>query len=1387
MDMKKNILKILSVSVIGFLWSNNAEAYLPLAGKSAQGHKSSNSFKSQAANCAPSTGLKYLNYNNVNAIIETGGSMWQNRSQQKPGYEIPVGSNEFVIYSGGLWIGGTDVNNQLKIAAIRYRTDGNDYWTGPLSTIPGTGNIAIGTRDYGPAEIDPQTCLDYDQFYITERKDIEQFNAYWLCTQDPNCNIADKFDGYQIPSSILNWPAHGDIGLYQDFYLAPFYDRDGDGVYNPSGAGDYPWYDLGGNNDCRTNRKVSLFGDYNMWWVFNDRGNIHTETHGESVGMEIHAQAFAFATNDEVNNMTFYNYEMINRSTQELTDTYFGVYTDTDIGCAGDDYVGCDVKRGLAYAYNGNIVDQPGSSGIGCNLPISGFPPAVGIDYFEGPYQDNDGLDNPLTSNINLAISDKGIPYKGLGIGYGDGVIDNERFGMRKFMYYNNVAAPCCQDPSLAISHYNYMKAKWLDGTHLTYGGTGHGGTLNADYAFPGNSDPYGWGTSGAVQADWSEAGENNPPGDRRILQSAGPFTLEPGALNNITIGVVYGKASSGDPFESVKIVKKADDKAQALFDNCFKILNGPDAPDVTLQELDREIILYLSNDPNVSNNAYEQYQEVDPIISALGDSLDDKYRFQGYQIFQVIDNTVSVSELYDIDRARLVAQVDIKDGVGKIVNYEIDDAIGAGVPQLMVDGSDEGIQHSFRLTEDAFAQGDPRLVNHKTYYYIAIAYGYNNYSDYPNDPFGQQKPYKAGRKAAAGSIQRYSAVPHIPVPESGGTYQNSVYGDGPKITKIEGYGSGLNELELTAESEADIVANYYPTSVTYEGAKGPVNIKVIDPLNVKGGDYTMAFTPGGNGSLDSATWYITNGTDTVYSDVTIAQENEQLIPEWGISVTLKQYVYTKYKTTNAKITEPLSSSINFADSSTRWLTGLSDVDANSDQNWIRSGTANESVDATTYPNFCDDPAFYNDEVGWDDDQKYEKLVDGTWAPALLVAAGDCHNAPINKSIASNIIKQTNFGDLSDVPSVDIVITADRSKWTRAMVLETQDNPSLSWDGSTKKLDPKLMQSVDKYGNPAAVGSGSSTNPEAANYISEVGMGWFPGYAIDVSTGERLNIAYGEDSWLGNEGGKDMLFNPSGNTYTTFGDPLFGGKHYVYVFRNQAADPKYMPTYQASMPAYDAGVYMRDNWINATSTTSLVIQRKIWSACKWIGVPMLSSFSNGLADPNDKMSYIECDVKIKLRVAKAYKPYSQNAYWVNDPSSFQYSQNDWNPLYSFNMDDIATVTDDQTMADSALALINVVPNPYYAYSSYEPTKLDKLVKITNLPDQCTINIYTVSGTLVRTFKKDSPITDVDWDLTNYKKVPIASGVYLIHVDVPGVGERVLKWFGVIRPPDFNNY
>ena len=127
-----------------------------------------------------------------------------------------------------------------------------------------------------------------------------------------------------------------------------------------------------------------------MWWVFNDKGNIHTNTGGDAIGMEIKAQAFAFATNDEINSMTFYNYELINRSTQLLTNTYFAVWADADIGCYADDFTGCDVQRGLGYQYNGVGIDG------GCQQAIGQNPPAIGIDFFEGPYQDNDGRDNIL-------------------------------------------------------------------------------------------------------------------------------------------------------------------------------------------------------------------------------------------------------------------------------------------------------------------------------------------------------------------------------------------------------------------------------------------------------------------------------------------------------------------------------------------------------------------------------------------------------------------------------------------------------------------------------------------------------------------------------------------------------------------------------------------------------------------------------------------------------------------------------------------------------------------------------------------------------------------------------------------------------------------------------
>ena len=80
--------------------------------------------ESRAAGCATSTGWIFLDYNNVKAIIETGGVLWTERSTTSAAYEVPK-SDDFngpkVIYAGSLWMGGTDVNLQLRIAAARFR------------------------------------------------------------------------------------------------------------------------------------------------------------------------------------------------------------------------------------------------------------------------------------------------------------------------------------------------------------------------------------------------------------------------------------------------------------------------------------------------------------------------------------------------------------------------------------------------------------------------------------------------------------------------------------------------------------------------------------------------------------------------------------------------------------------------------------------------------------------------------------------------------------------------------------------------------------------------------------------------------------------------------------------------------------------------------------------------------------------------------------------------------------------------------------------------------------------------------------------------------------------------------------------------------------------
>ena len=1313
----------------------------------------------KAAGCSPPTTTTYLELNNVRAMIHTAGNLWQIPGQNYAQYEVPKNSGVMALFTSALWLGGTDINNQLKLAALRYR-NGQDYWTGPLSQIY--------------AETSYETCNKYDKHFITTQDMVREFSAWYeagLADQsNGTATQTELFPNYQVPEIIKNWPAHGDVSLGQDYYLAPFFDFNSDGNYNYL-DGDYPWYDIKKNKQCSVDRTVSLYGDQNFWWVMNDKGNIHTETGADPIGMEIRAQAFAFASNDEVNNMTFYNYELINRGTQTLYNTYFGFFTDGALGDPYDDYTGCDVNRGLGYYYNGDNFDGDNSGYKGYGYS----PPAVGVDFFEGPFQDNDGIDNAYGIGDNEALN---------GIGYGDGVIDNERFGMRRFLYYSNTTngANINQtDPTSAADYYNYLRGFWKDGTKFVYGGSGHISDPQADpntpceFMFPGDTDPQGWGTNGVPQANWTEQTANNTPNDRRFVESAGPFILKPGAVNNITVGVVWARSTGGDPFTSVETLRRADDKAQALFENCFKVLDAPHAPILKIQELQNELILMLSN-PTNSNNYGENYVENDPFIVSNDPNADKSYRFQGYQIYQLKNNQIAVSDLRDPTKARLVAQCDIKDNVENIINFEFDEDLGFSVPIQMVAAQNEGIRHSFSVKTDLFAQGSTQLVNFKRYYYIAVAYAHNNFKTYiPDDPIaldGQKKRYILSRKAPMGEVTTVEAIPHISAPEAGGTLHFLEYGASPKITRIDGYGNGNRPIDFTSSTLSTILSQGFSDTPEYDFGKGPINIKVVDPLLLAPGYFECKFTdytaPTSGNSADTASWvvyrYDTKGgnlLDSVTSEMAIDGDNEQIIPGWGISVQIHQEKYyfpSGSGNISFKTTDMISSSIEYADSSKRWLAGVPDNDAYFPSNWIRSGdyspvsTIGDAgyeclPDGPTYLNPCN----YRDEVGADPDQVYESILEGTIAPHRLVGY-QADYMPLAYYGTFSGSSKTN-ASISFLPSVNIVMTNDTSLWTRCPVIELGRNTALNV-GACAPGAMRKSPSVDKNGNPDGTGTG---------------MGWFPGYAVDLESGARLYLAFGENSFLGAENGADMVWNPTNRVVSNVGTPLMGGMHPVYVFSyKQATINGYSSGFD--FPAYipvdgenDTNNALRSKWLEV-ETNSTQAKRELYGSLTWISYPIVAQGQNLMAS----------DVTIKLRINKEYKNYVATG------------ENNGRPMYSWSMEGNATLTNNTSALQETLNLINIVPNPYNAFSEYERNKLDNRIKITNLPEICTISIYNTQGKLIRRFKKESPITYQDWTLTNHQNIPVSSGIYLIHVEIPGVGERVLKAFIAMRMVDLEN-
>ena len=615
--------------------------------------------------------------------------------------------------------------------------------------------------------------------------------------------------------------------------------------------------------------------------------------------------------------------------------------------------------------------------------------------------------------------------------------------------------------------------------------------------------------------------------------------------------------------------------------------------------------------------------------------------------------------------------------------------------------------------------------------------------------PHSQLLPYLPGRN----NFKIYAAIPHIIDPTNDGTTVNSQWGQGVDVKRIEGRGDGGNNLQLTPEAVAEILnsSTSFLDTLPYSAGFDPVGFQITDPVALKEADFELSFVDTVTNTIGPTTrWFLhdlTNG-DTIWSERPLDRPYQQQIvltengqnTDYGFSIKLGTPVpvytlpagYDSLPRRSTYGVDASQSSIFFIDSLHQWLSFVANSGTKSVTNWIRSGTTafdpagNNPEDAGAF----DDNWYYTSGSGvpptyapgaWmfdDTNSVYANILGGTWAPYCLTPNYN-NKSPLTsmgktqppyvygpgfKWYAYNYAATQGAAPpqntLDQLYSVDVVITPDKTKWSHCIVLETGEDESIN-EGNA--LRPRASTNINLANKGAFKGqirmaysqdwnSGNPANPDyLVQTTSDTGRSWFPGYAINVETGERLNIAFGESSDLGGQNGRDMLWDPTSNLYDPIAYPgniipqipYFGGKHFIYVMQSR----------------YDEGVadqrLLLDNYDNLNILAAVPqipkVLRPFYRSLMWTCIPYVTPGYNFTADPGsiDSAYVPPSEVDIRLRVETPFKRMATSAT----------SGIDSLPRYQFSTRGLGVTQNNQPLAKNSLSLIRLVPNPYLGYSA----------------------------------------------------------------------------------------
>ena len=420
----------------------------------------------------------------------TGGHVWEEK------FLIEETQTEYISsFASNLWVGAADPGGNLRLSVQDY----SQSEPGPLKD--GTGLPFQNACDY------------FDRAWTISGAEIIMHKARY---EQGTISLLNT------PKDIIEWPAKGNIhfdigeenGEILDQNLAPFFDVNGDGVYNAL-DGDIPIY----KSEVEFQNIEDVWSPYIFSLSIINDANSAIDFNADQLKLEILQSSYLMncEENQELNYSVFHSFKITYKDEEPLSDLRIAYWEDVDFGCIENDLIGCSPALNTAYTYNADPVEFCSSS----------FEQAIDVAW-------------GMTKNTILLSHD-----------------------MRSFMYYNNpnvgLPDPNTVDPSIGFQYYNYLQGLWLDGTPMTVGGSGFnpGSTDETKFLFSDFPNE----TNG-----WSMANLSLPFGDRRtVIGIDTQESISPGEsividlASHVLIDIVTTHFNVFEVFEEhVEMVKQA-------------------------------------------------------------------------------------------------------------------------------------------------------------------------------------------------------------------------------------------------------------------------------------------------------------------------------------------------------------------------------------------------------------------------------------------------------------------------------------------------------------------------------------------------------------------------------------------------------------------------------------------------------------------------------------------------------------------------------------------------------------------------------------------------------------------------------------------------------------